>query len=106
MSDTASLTSTAEQQRAQAKTWFESLRDNICAEVELLEREAPADLFPGTPATFTTKPWTRATGSGGGMGGFLERRTAVRKDRHPYLIRQRQADARACENAAGRWRTA
>jgi coproporphyrinogen III oxidase len=47
------------------------LRDRICAEVEALEREAPADLFPGEPATFTYKPWIRATGSGGGTGGFL-----------------------------------
>ena len=47
------------------------MRDRICAEVEALEREAPAELFPGTPATFTYKPWKRATGSGGGTGGFL-----------------------------------
>lgn len=60
-----------EQQRARAKIWFESLRDSICAEVEALEREAPQDLFPGTPATFTYKPWTRKTGVGGGTGGFL-----------------------------------
>ena len=56
--------STAEQRRARAKVWFESLRDQICAEVEALEREAPEDLFPGAPATFTYKPWTRATGLG------------------------------------------
>lgn len=61
----------AERQRAQAKVWFESLRNRICAEVELLEREAPAELFPAEPATFTYKPWQRATGSGGGTGGFL-----------------------------------
>ena len=62
---------TAEQHRAQAKLWFESLRDNICAEIESIERDAPRDLFPGDPAVFTYKPWTRATGSGGGTGGFL-----------------------------------
>ena len=55
----------AESHRAQAKIWFESLRDRICAEVEALEREAPAELFPGAPATFTYKPWKRTTGSGG-----------------------------------------
>jgi coproporphyrinogen III oxidase len=72
-SDTISddKTSLAERQRAQAKVWFESLRDKICTEVELLEREAPIDLFPGDPAVFTYKPWIRATGSGGGTGGFL-----------------------------------
>jgi coproporphyrinogen III oxidase len=61
----------AEPQRAQAKVWFESLRDQICAEVEALEREAPNELFPGEPATFAYKPWIRATGTGGGTGGFL-----------------------------------
>ena len=67
----ASPQSIAEQHRAVAKVWFESLRDRICAEVEALERDAPAELFPGEPATFTYKPWTRATGTGGGTGGFL-----------------------------------
>ena len=75
MPDTESIsgdaTDLAEARRAEAKIWFESLRDKICAEVEALEREAPADLFPGEPATFTYKPWKRATGSGGGTGGFL-----------------------------------
>jgi len=70
MSDTDILSS-AEQHRAQAKIWFESLRDKICTEVESLEREAPPELFPGQPAVFAYKPWTRATGSGGGTGGFL-----------------------------------
>ncbi len=61
----------AEDQRTKARAWFESLRDRICAELEALEAEAPAALFPGQPVTFTYKPWTRATGSGGGVGGFL-----------------------------------
>jgi coproporphyrinogen III oxidase len=60
-----------EQNRTRAKVWFESLRDRICAEIAALEREAPQALFPGAPATFTYKPWTRATGIGGGVGGFL-----------------------------------
>jgi len=60
-----------EQQRAQARAWFESLRDRICAEIETLEREAPAELYPGAPATFAYKPWQRQTGQGGGVGGFL-----------------------------------
>src|SRR3954466_13901728 len=63
-----------EQQRAEAKTWFEALRDSICAEVEALEREAPEHLFPGEPGRFTYKPWQRSTGSGGGTGGFLNGR--------------------------------
>ena len=60
-----------EQQRSQARAWFEGLRDRICAALEALEREAPAELFPGEPATFSFKPWQRHTGQGGGVGGFL-----------------------------------
>ncbi|MCD0423164.1 oxygen-dependent coproporphyrinogen oxidase [Rhodopseudomonas sp. BR0M22] len=60
-----------EARRTAARAWFEGLRDRICAEIEVLEREAPAELFPGEPATFTYKPWQRKTGSGGGVGGFL-----------------------------------
>ncbi len=70
MLDKTEVTS-AEHHRALAREWFESLRDRICAEIETLEREAPVELFPGLPAKFNYKPWTRATGSGGGVGGFL-----------------------------------
>ena len=37
---TTDIATDIEQQRAQAKEWFESLRDRICAEIETLEREA------------------------------------------------------------------
>ena len=77
----------AESRRAVARVWFESLRDRICAEVEALEREAPAELFPGTPATFVYKPWTRATGSGGGTGGFLSEGRLV-LDGPPATLRE------------------
>lgn len=63
--------SLAETRRASVRHWFESLRDRICAELERLEREAPSDLFPDDPKNFEFKPWTRAIGSGGGVGGFL-----------------------------------
>src|SRR5262249_58441608 len=61
-----------ELQRTQARVWFEELRDRICLEVEALEREAPADLFPQAPASFVFKPWKRTSREGGGGGGFLE----------------------------------
>jgi coproporphyrinogen III oxidase len=50
-----------------ARTWFESLRDNIIAAFETLEDEAPADLYPGDPGRFLRKPWDRAAGGGGVM---------------------------------------
>ncbi len=60
-----------ELQRSQARAWFERLRDEICAEIEKLEREAPDALFPGEPAKFLYKLWRREAGEGGGVGGFL-----------------------------------
>lgn len=54
--------------KARARAWFESLRDQICAEFERLEDEAPADLYPGAPGRFQKKPWDREAGGGGVMG--------------------------------------
>jgi coproporphyrinogen III oxidase len=44
-----------------------TLRDQICAEFERLEDEAPADLYPGEPGRFARKPWDREAGGGGVM---------------------------------------
>lgn len=54
--------------KARARAWFESLRDQICAEFERLEDEAPADLYPGAAGRFEKKPWNREAGGGGVMG--------------------------------------
>ncbi len=58
----------AEQQ--QARTWFESLRDRICAAFESIEREAASD------ATFEYTRWFRdddtSGASGGGVRGVMK----------------------------------
>ena len=51
-----------EQQQA-ARTWFESLRDRICAEFEAIEREAESD------AAFVFTPWDRTDPNGEPGGG-------------------------------------
>ena len=51
-----------EQQQA-ARTWFEALRDRICAAFEAIEREA------GSNAAFDYIPWDRVDPSGGPGGG-------------------------------------
>ena len=60
-----------EQQQA-ARTWFESLRDQICAEFEAIEREA------GSDAAFDYLPWDRPDPSGepggGGVRGVMKGR--------------------------------
>ena len=63
-----------EARRDRAKEWFESLQTRIFAELERLEEEAPADLYPGEPGQFEARPWTRETGTGGGIGGHLKGR--------------------------------
>lgn len=64
-------------QQTAARTWFETLRDRICAEFEAIEREA------GSDAAFTYTPWDRADPSGepggaknggGGVRGVMKGR--------------------------------
>jgi coproporphyrinogen III oxidase len=50
-------------QQQAARTWFEALRDRICAAFEAIEREA------GSPAAFDYTPWARVDASGGDGGG-------------------------------------
>jgi len=58
-----------DQQQA-AKTWFESLRDRICAVFEAIEREA------GSDAAFQYRPWNRdddpEAKGGGGVQGLMK----------------------------------
>ena len=61
-----------DEQQATARTWFESLRDMICAEFESIEREA------GSDARFDYIPWDRAdpdgSPGGGGVRGVMKGR--------------------------------
>ncbi|WP_448663577.1 oxygen-dependent coproporphyrinogen oxidase [Sphingomonas sp. CJ20] len=50
-------------QQQRARTWFESLRDSICAEFEAIEREA------GSDARFDYLAWDRVDPSGAAGGG-------------------------------------
>lgn len=55
---------------AKARTWFESLRDDICAAFEEIEREA------GSDAAFEYSPWDRTEEGnedpGGGVRGLMK----------------------------------
>src|SRR5580698_5787926 len=66
--------SQARDRRALTQTWFEGLQERICAELERLEDEAPAELYPDPPGRFDFRPWKRDTGVGGGIGGFFSGR--------------------------------
>ena len=63
MTDTALL----DARKSQARAWFETLRDRICSAFEALEQAAPANLYPGQPASFVRTPWQRPAGGGGVM---------------------------------------
>jgi coproporphyrinogen III oxidase len=59
-----------ETRKVRARAWFEELRDNICAALETLEDDAPAELFEAAPSRFVRTPWDRTdhTGTPGGGG--------------------------------------
>src|ERR1700755_927210 len=63
---------TLDAEQTQARTWFETLRDMICAEFEAIEREA------GSDAAFEYIAWDRADPSGepggGGVRGVMKGR--------------------------------
>ena len=67
----SSLPPEIEERRARAKQWFEALQQRIVAELERLEDEAPDELYPDAPGRFDMRPWTRETGTGGGIGGHF-----------------------------------
>jgi coproporphyrinogen III oxidase len=67
MSAEASDTPATEARKAQAKAWFESLRDEICAAFERLEDEHSGTFADSTAGRFERKPWTREGGGGGEM---------------------------------------
>lgn len=67
-----------EQRQKRASAWFETLRDEIHARLEELERIAPPALYPLPPGRFTLTPWQRTDHSGqaggGGVMGLLRGR--------------------------------
>jgi coproporphyrinogen III oxidase len=67
------------ERKAKASTWFDKLRDRICAALEVLEDEAPRTLYWGAPARFERKAWERKdhTGAPGGGGGMATLRGRV-----------------------------
>lgn len=62
---------TLERRKTIARTWFERLRDDICAAFERVEDELPASAqFAGQPAgRFNRTPWERTDSSGVAGGG-------------------------------------
>ena len=53
-----------EGRKTRARSWFETLRDDICAAFERLEDDAPAALYPGDAGRFVRTPWDRTDHTG------------------------------------------
>ena len=63
------MTLDREELRGRARTWFESLRDRICAEFESIEDDFRGPDHETLPAgRFERTPWDRPEGGGGVMG--------------------------------------
>jgi len=70
--------SALDERKVRARTWFEALRDDICAAFERLEDDAPAALYPAKAGRFVRTPWQRADGTdrpgGGGVMSMMHGR--------------------------------
>ncbi len=60
-----------QEHKEQARRWFETLRDKLCAALEEIEAELPPDSPLGSraPARFVRTTWTRGTSLADGGGG-------------------------------------
>ena len=62
--------------KAQARAWFEQMRDSLCAEFERLEDLADPGLYAGPPGRFVRTPWQRGEDHalGGGVMALMRGR--------------------------------
>ena len=71
-----------------AAAWFKTLRGQICAEFEAIERDAPDTLYPGEPGHFVFEDWQRKQDNGGGgTGGMLRGRVFEKCGVHISVVK-------------------
>jgi coproporphyrinogen III oxidase len=81
-----------EEWRAQARSWFERLRDELCAAFELLETEVPAGapLADQPQGRFEFTPWERkdpgGSPGGGGVMGIIRGRVFEKAGIHTSTV--------------------
>ena len=59
----------SEDRKSRARTWFESLRDSICAEFEAIEQEHAGQMADRSAGRFERKSWQRPSEDGTDAGG-------------------------------------
>lgn len=65
---------TLSHRKERARTWFEQLRDDICAAFETLEDTHDGPLRDRAPGRFERTPWTRGRDGGGGVMAMMRGR--------------------------------
>ncbi len=76
------------QNKQRASAWFKTLRDEICAEFEAIERDAPDELYPGKAGKFVFEDWKRKVeNGGGGTGGMLRGRVFEKCGVHISVVK-------------------
>ena len=97
-----------EDRKARARSWFEALRDDICAALRAAGgRSARRRFIPATPGRFVRTPWERTdhTGAAGRRRRDVDdARPAVREGRRALLDRARRIRARIPRADSGRRR--
>src|SRR5262249_4933374 len=92
MLEIAMSSGTLDARKARAQTWFEALRDDICAALEQLEDALPVDAPHAAARTgrFVRTPWSRTdhTGApgGGGVMAMMTRRVVEKVGVHVSTV--------------------